>query len=59
MMVFYKLATFCPVSFCWKDGKVRFASEAEAVAAARRCGKYRVSRVDGKRREDLPPFEVQ
>lgn len=57
-MIFFKLAVFCNVSFCWKDGKVRYNSESDAIAAANSPGKYRVSRVDGKKRTDLTPFVV-
>ena len=57
--VYYKLATFDPRSFTFRDGKTGYATEAEARAAAKQPGRYRVSVVppDG-RRQDLEPFTV-
>lgn len=56
---YYKLAVWDPRSFTFRDGKVAYAREADARAAARKPGKYRVSVVppDG-RRQDLEPFTV-
>lgn len=53
-----KLATFCPISMTWKDGKKAFTSEAEAVKSARKPGRYRVSIVDENGRHDQVPFDV-
>lgn len=56
---YYKLATYCPRTLTFKDGKRAYPTEAAAKAAATATGTYRVSEVppDGKRR-DLAPFEV-
>lgn len=54
---YYKLATWDARSFTWRDGKVAYDSEAEAMAAARRPGRYRLSRVADGGRSDLAPFE--
>jgi hypothetical protein len=53
-----KLATFCPISMTWKDGKKAFPSQAEAIESARKPGRYRVSIVSETGRHDLSPFEV-
>jgi hypothetical protein len=55
---YYKLATFCPISMTWKDGKKAFPSESDAIKSARKPGRYRISIVDEKGRHDLAPFEV-
>lgn len=55
---YYKLATFDAISFCFRDGKVAYATEAEAKAAAKKPGKYRVSVVHENGRCDMPAFEV-
>lgn len=55
---YFKLATLDPRLFTFKDGKEGFASEAEAKAAARYDGTYRVSEVTDAGRRDLEPFEV-
>ncbi len=48
---YYKLAQWNQRSFTYSDGKVAFATEAEAREAARKPGQYRVSSVheDGSR----------
>ena len=56
--VWFKLATWEDRSYTWKDGRIAFGSEAEARAAARKPGKYRVSRVVDGARTDLEPFTV-
>ena len=53
---YFKLATFCPISLTFRDGKVAYASEAAAMAAAKKPGKYRVSCVTASGRNDLQPF---
>ena len=55
---YYKLATFDAISFCFRDGKVAYATEAEAKAAAKNPGSYRVSVVHENSRSDMPAFEV-
>lgn len=55
---YYKLAFFDAISFCFRDGKVAYATEAEAKAAAKNPGRYRVSVVHEKSRSDLLAFEV-
>lgn len=53
---YFKLATFCPISMTWKDGKKAFSTEAEAMAAAKKTGKYRISHVQQNGRTDKEPF---
>lgn len=55
---YYKLATFCKISFCWKDGKKTFATETEARASITKTGKYRLSFVGNGKRQDLEAFEI-
>lgn len=54
---YFKLATFDPISMCFRDGKQAFASAEEAYAAAKKPGKYRVSVVHEGGRTDLSEFE--
>jgi glycine cleavage system aminomethyltransferase T len=55
---FFKLATFCSLSITWKDGKRAFDTAAEAIASAKKPGKYRVSHVTDSGRRDGEPFSV-
>jgi hypothetical protein len=55
---YYKLATFDAISFCFRDGKVAYATEAEAKAAAKKPGSYRVSVVHENGRSDMHAFDV-
>lgn len=55
---YFKLATFCPRSFTWRDGKTAYPTEDNAIAAASKPGQYRISRVDASGRHDLTPFSV-
>jgi hypothetical protein len=55
---YFKLATFDPISFCFRDGKVAFKTETDARNAATRPGKYRVSVVTESGRTDLDGFDV-
>jgi hypothetical protein len=53
---YFKLAVWDPRSFTWKDGKVAFASHADAIRAARKPGRYRISEVGESGRIDMEPF---
>lgn len=55
---YYKLATWDARSFTYRDGKVAFTTEAEAIQSVTGPGKYRVSVVTSDGRKDLTPFEV-
>jgi hypothetical protein len=55
---YFKLATFCPISMTWKDGRTAFETKDAATTAARKPGKYRISRVHSAGRTDLDPFVV-
>lgn len=55
---YYKLATWDARSFTWRDGKAAFPILAEALGAARRPGRYRISEVTAIGRTDREPFEV-
>jgi hypothetical protein len=55
---YYKLAVWDARNLTWMDGREAFPSEADAVAAAKAPGRYRVSRVTATGRMDLPPFSV-
>lgn len=54
---YFKLAVYDPRSMTFRDGKVAYATEAEARAAANQPGRYRISRVDGRDRTDHIPFD--
>lgn len=54
---YFKLAAWDDRSFTWKDGKVALPTEADAVNAAKKPGRYRVSRVEASGRVDLAPFD--
>lgn len=56
--MYYKLAKWEDRSFCFKDGKTAFNTEAEARVAAKAAGRYRVSTVTEEGRQDGEPFEV-
>jgi hypothetical protein len=53
---YFKLATFCQISMTWKDGKKAFSTEADAIAAAKKPGQYRISHVQQNGRTDKEPF---
>lgn len=55
---YYKLAEWDARSFCFRDGKRAFPTVAEAMAAAKKPGRYRVSTVTLTGRTDGEPFEV-
>ena len=55
---YYKLATWDPRSFTFRDGKVAFPTQAKARGAATTPGKYRLSAVNETGRVDMEPFEV-
>ena len=55
---YYKLASWNEQSFTWVDGKTAFDSDSDAVAAAVRPGRYRVSTVHEAGRTDGAPFSV-
>lgn len=55
---YFKLATWDGRNLTWKDGKGVAETEAAARAAARRGGRYRISRIEESGRIDLAPFEV-
>ncbi len=56
---YYKLAVWDAMRCVWVDGKKQFDTEADAIAAAVKPGRYRVSKVtDGRGRTDMEPFEV-
>lgn len=54
---YWKLATWEPRSFTFKDGKRAYPTEAEARNAASKPGRYRLSRVEETGRTDLEPFD--
>lgn len=53
---YFKLAKWDERSLTFRDGKMQYPTEAAAVAAARKPGRYRVSRVDRTGRTDLDEF---
>lgn len=53
---YFKLATFDPISMCFRDGQQAFESAEKAYAAARKPGRYRLSVVDSNGRRDLSEF---
>lgn len=54
---YFKLATFDPISMCFRDGKQAFETAEDAYRAAIKPGKYRVSVVHEQGRTDLSEFE--
>lgn len=54
---YFKLATFDPISLCFRDGKQAYDSMEQAYAAAKKPGKYRISVVHEGGRDDLTEFE--
>lgn len=54
---YYKLATWCPISMTWKDGKKAFPN-VDAAKSSLPSGRYRISEVTDRGRTDMPPFEV-
>ena len=55
---YYKLAVWDARSFTYRDGRVAYPTQHDAVAAISVPGKYRVSKVTADGRRDLTPFEV-
>jgi hypothetical protein len=53
---YFKLATFDPISMCFRDGKQAYETAEKAYAAARKPGRYRLSVVDADGRTDLSEF---
>lgn len=53
---YFKLATFDPISMCFRDGSQAFESAEKAYAAAKKPGRYRLSIVDSNGRRDLSEF---
>lgn len=54
---YFKLAAWDTKNFTWNDGKQAFATQEEAIAAAKR-GRFRISVVEEKGRRDLQPFDA-
>lgn len=54
---FFKLQRWDATRSCWVPFNRQFESEPEARAAAKKPGRYRISRVE-ETRTDLEPFEV-
>jgi hypothetical protein len=55
---YFKLATWDRTIGTWVAGKVQLNSETEAREKARKPGRYRVERFDGRGSVALEPFEV-
>jgi hypothetical protein len=55
---YFKLATWDARNMTWRAGKRALATEAEAMATARRPGRYRVERFDERGSRVLEPFSV-
>ncbi len=55
---YFKLAVWNDRLCTWRDGSKQFPSEAEAMAAAKGRGRYRMSRVTESGRVDLEPFSI-
>lgn len=55
---YFKLAEWDARNCCWKDGKQSHATPDDAILAAKKPGRYRISRVDENGRTDLEPFEI-
>ncbi len=53
---YFKLAIFDERSFTFRDGKVAYPTERDAIQAAKNPGKYRLSIVFETGRKDLEPF---
>lgn len=53
---YFKLATFDERSFTFRDGKVAYPTDSDAIQAAKKPGKYRLSVVTENGRNDLEPF---
>jgi hypothetical protein len=53
---YFKLATFDERSFTFRDGKVAYQTDHEAIEAAKKPGKYRLSIVTENGRSDFEPF---
>lgn len=55
---YFKLAVYDERNFTFRDRRIAYETEAEARAAASRPGRYRVSRIEERKRLDLEPFSV-
>lgn len=55
---YYKLSTWDARSFAWRAAKVTQPTEAEARAAARKPGRYRIEKFEESTSYVLEPFEV-
>lgn len=55
---YFKLATWQDRWMAWQPAKSAFPTEAAAVAAARKPGRYRITRVDDQAKTELEPFTV-
>lgn len=56
--IYYKLATWDNISMTFRDGKVAYDTAEDALAAAKKPGRYRISAVLPSGRDDLVPFNV-
>lgn len=54
---YWKLQRWDAVKCCWIPYNRQFESEGEAMKAASKPGRYRVSEIKGER-NDLQPFDV-
>ena len=55
---YYKIATWDARLCTFRDGKVAFASETDALQSVRGPGRYRVSTVTADGRKDAQAFDV-
>jgi len=55
---YYKLATWDARSLTFRDGKVAYATPADATKAAKKPGRYRLSIVTENGRSDLESFDL-
>lgn len=55
---YFKLAQWDDRSMTFRDGKIAFDTKADACAAAKKPGKYRVSEVTISGRIDFAPFVI-
>jgi hypothetical protein len=55
---FFTLAAWDERNCAWKAGKTAYEDEAAARAAARKPGRYRITRFDGRSNAALEPFAV-
>lgn len=55
---YYKLATWDARSMTFRDGKVAYATRADATKSAKKPGRYRLSIVTEDGRSDLESFDL-